>query len=159
MNETYTKLRDFAQKRLDDSCENDCNNDVRYWVGYLVGLNALYKKLYKIEETLEIQIPKNFHFGEALGYKDIYWYGYFDGSVGCAFYLTRAIASIENASAVDVQEIKHGEWKSFHSEDTLYGSYYCSACGHEQDIGMVISLTTEFKYCPNCGAKMDGGIE
>lgn len=44
MNETYTKLRDFAQKRLDGSCENDCNNDIRYWVGYLVGLNALYKE-------------------------------------------------------------------------------------------------------------------
>ena len=57
----------------------------------------------------------------------------------------------------DVQEIKHGEWKSFNSEDTLYGSYYCSACGHGQDIGMVIPLTTEFKYCPHCGAKMDGG--
>ena len=58
MNETYTKLRDFAQKRLDDSCENDCNNDIRYWVGYLVGLNALYKELYSTEETLEKQIPK-----------------------------------------------------------------------------------------------------
>lgn len=45
MNETYTKLRDFAQKRLDDSCENDCNNDVRYWVGYIDGLNALHKKI------------------------------------------------------------------------------------------------------------------
>lgn len=58
MNETYIKLRDFAQKRLDDSCENDCNNDIRYWVGYLVGLNALYKELYRTEETLEKQIPR-----------------------------------------------------------------------------------------------------
>ena len=81
MNKTYTKLRDFAQKRLDDSCENDCNNDIRYWVGYLVGLNALYKKLYRTEETLEKQIPKKLHFGEALGYKDIYWHGYFDGLI------------------------------------------------------------------------------
>lgn len=64
---------------------------------------------------------------------------------------------VKSAPVADVQEAKHGEWKSFHSEDTLYGSYYCSACGHEQDIGMVVSLTTEFKYCPNCGAKMDGG--
>ena len=66
---------------------------------------------------------------------------------GCRNFISRA----------DVQEIKHGEWKSFHSKDTLYGAYYCSACGHGQDIGMVVSLTTEFKYCPNCGAKMDGG--
>ena len=67
--------------------------------------------------------------------------------LGCIDFIARA----------DVQEIKHGEWKSFHSEDTLYGSYYCSACGHGQDIGMIISLTTGFKCCPHCGAKMDGG--
>lgn len=68
-----------------------------------------------------------------------------------------AVKILMKAPTVDVQEVKHGEWKSFYSEDTLYGSYYCSACGHGQDIGMVVSLTTEFKYCPNCGAKMDGG--
>lgn len=72
-------------------------------------------------------------------------------------YCNKQSCPILNAPAADVQGVKHGEWKSFHSEDTLYGSYYCSACGHEQDIGMVVSLTTEFKYCPNCGAKMDGG--
>lgn len=67
--------------------------------------------------------------------------------LGCMDFVARA----------DVQKIKHGEWKSFNSEDTIYGSYYCSACAHGQDIGMIIPLTTEFKYCPNCGAKMDGG--
>lgn len=72
-------------------------------------------------------------------------------------YCNKQSCPILNAPAADVQEVKHGEWKSFHSEDTLYNSYYCSACGHERDIGMVVSPTTEFKYCPNCGAKMDGG--
>ena len=72
-------------------------------------------------------------------------------------YCNKQSCPILNAPAADVQGVKHGEWKSFHSEDTLYGSYYCSACGHGQDIGMIVSLTTEFKYCPNCGAKMDGG--
>ena len=71
----------------------------------------------------------------------------------------RKLGCIDFIARADIQEIKHGEWKSFHSEDTLYGSYYCSACGHGQDIGMIISLTTEFKYCPNCGAKMDGGVK
>lgn len=83
------------------------------------------------------------------------WWG--DGSGVYTFYPVEVMVSIANAPAVDVQEVKHGEWKSFNSEDTLYGSYYCSACVHEQDIGMIVPLTTEFKYCPNCGAKMDGG--
>lgn len=67
--------------------------------------------------------------------------------LGCIDFIARA----------NIQEIEHGEWKGFNSEYTLYGSYYCSVCGHGWDIGMVIPLTTEFKYCPNCGAKMDGG--
>ena len=76
---------------------------------------------------------------------------------GYAWGTFSALRRVEDQPTADVQGIKHGEWKSFNSEDTLYGSYYCSACGHGQDIGMVIPLTTEFKYCPNCGAKMDGG--
>lgn len=68
-----------------------------------------------------------------------------------------AVKILKEAPAADVQAVKHGKWESFDSEDTLYGSYYCSACAHGQDIGMIIPLTTEFKYCPNCGAKMDGG--
>ena len=45
MNEDYTKLKVFAQKRLDDSCENDDDYDIRYWVGYIDGLNALQKRM------------------------------------------------------------------------------------------------------------------
>ena len=45
MNEDYTKLKDFAQKRLDDSCENDDDYNIRYWVGYIDGLNALQKRM------------------------------------------------------------------------------------------------------------------
>lgn len=45
MNEDYTKLKDFAQKCLYDSCANGNDYDGRYWVGYIDGLNALYKKI------------------------------------------------------------------------------------------------------------------
>ena len=60
MNKDYTKLKDFAQKRLDDSCRNDDDYDIRYWVGYIDGLNALQKKLDgdTAIEALEKQIPK-----------------------------------------------------------------------------------------------------
>lgn len=86
------------------------------------------------------------------------WWG--DDSVGCAFYLTRAITSIENAPAADVQEIKHGEWTKDDS-----GGCYCSACGWyaDYDYDYVTYVTNnglgngDFNYCPHCGAKMDGG--
>lgn len=70
MNEDYMKLKAFAQKRLDDSCENDNDYDVRYWVGYIDGLNAL-RRTGKTAEALEKQIPKKPYLGKALGYKNI----------------------------------------------------------------------------------------
>lgn len=58
------------------------------------------------------------------------WWG--DDSVGCAFYLTRAITSIENAPAADVQEIKHGEWKLCYEDWRMQiAGDECSACGFQ----------------------------
>ena len=52
MKEDYTKLKDFAQKRLDDSCKNGNGYDIRYWVGYIDGLNALHKKMVGEEDEV-----------------------------------------------------------------------------------------------------------
>ena len=81
-----------------------------------------------------------------------------DGSALCAYYLTKAIISIEEAPAADVQEIKHGEWiKMYNNPDD--GNYYCSECHHSIDIatGRETPIDREFFYCLHCGAKMDGG--
>ena len=34
----------------------------------------------------------------------------------------------------------------------------CSVCGYERVFNDP-ALKTVFKYCPNCGAKMDGGVD
>lgn len=48
--------------------------------------------------------------------------------------------------ATDAEPVRHGRWIS-------HGSYFtCSACGEEQ-----YGIDTGRYYCPNCGAKMDGG--
>lgn len=81
-----------------------------------------------------------------------------DGSALCAYYLTKAITSIEEAPAADVQEIKHGEWiKMYNNPDD--GNYYCSECHHSIDIatGRETPIDREFFYCLHCSAKMDGG--
>lgn len=67
---------------------------------------------------------------------------------------------LRNYSTVDVQEIKYGEWTKDDS-----GGCYCSACGWyaDYDYDYVTYVTNnglgngDFNYCPNCGAKMDGG--
>ena len=57
--------------------------------------------------------------------------------------------------AADVQPVRHGRWKPY---DLTYGRsiYYCTACNHSAEVPTVLDAPI-FNYCPNCGAKMDGG--
>ena len=57
-----------------------------------------------------------------------------------------AIDMIEDAPAADVTTVRHARWKR-------YGKNLgeCSECGE------IVSVRSN--YCPNCGAKMDGGNE
>ena len=97
MNEDYTKLKDFAQKRLDDSCKNDNDYDVRYWIGYIDGLNALYKK---------IDGGKNMTCKDCIHNEVCYMRETCNDieeqikEFGCMDFISRA----------DVQKIKHGKW-------------------------------------------------
>lgn len=58
---------------------------------------------------------------------------------------------VDTAPTADVQEVKHGKW----IEDYAF-SHHCSECG-DYLIGFPKCRLRNFKYCPNCGAKMDGG--
>ena len=57
---------------------------------------------------------------------------------------------IANAPAADVVPIVHGEW--LHKN----GEMYCSVCGSE---ALMDEVYYKSPYCPDCGAKMDGGNE
>lgn len=50
----------------------------------------------------------------------------------------------------DVAPVVHGRWMPFHSE-AAGDIQYCSACE--------IGFDAKTDYCPNCGAKMDGGTD
>ena len=58
-----------------------------------------------------------------------------------------ALASVPTVDAVPV---RHGRWR----EDTGgYGFWICSACGFVSEASAADML---YKFCPVCGAKMDG---
>lgn len=59
--------------------------------------------------------------------------------------------TIKNIPAVDVAPVQHAKWEVVVGSN---GKEYmvCTGCRKQQD------LTGVFSYCPNCGAKMDGGI-
>lgn len=71
--------------------------------------------------------------------------------------------AIAQTPTADVEEVKHGEnIGTLHPVD----EFICSECGIvlegwtrvviDEDDGELYFYEYEFKYCPNCGAKMDG---
>lgn len=70
--------------------------------------------------------------------------------------VTSLSAAIHNTSAADVAPVVHGRWiaeesKSVSKRNRIikYKIYSCSICGAGNG-------RHESKYCPNCGARMDG---
>ena len=69
-----------------------------------------------------------------------------------------AARRIDQMPATDVQPVKHGHWEE---EDTMpYDNFVvCSECGMNLSHQNYTKEEWQesFRYCPNCGARMDGG--
>lgn len=68
------------------------------------------------------------------------------------FELESAIENFADTNEADVQEVRHGRWVD--GEYTagvlkMYG-HKCSVCGAITPVSVA-----RYRYCPNCGAKMD----
>ena len=65
------------------------------------------------------------------------------------------LTAIDYAPSADVEPVRHGHWIE-HDEDIWSNEAECSEChkriGHS---GLPDRFLREFKYCHNCGAKMD----
>ena len=66
---------------------------------------------------------------------------------------------IEALPAADVAPVVHGRWIHSRYEDCSeqFELVKCSQCNHEA-YAMAIYVH-DGNYCPNCGAKMDGGAD
>ena len=60
---------------------------------------------------------------------------------------------IEKTTTADVVEVKHGEWIVVGRTKGMSAILKCSYCGR------VRKGHGRSNYCPDCGAKMDGGNE
>ena len=61
---------------------------------------------------------------------------------------------IKTFPAADVAPVRHGRWIDAYPDiepNPMFMYGICSECGFEQGISKYLN------YCPNCGAKMDGG--
>lgn len=75
---------------------------------------------------------------------------------GCEYCLV--VREAKKAPTVDAVPVEHGKWKERHlPADTIMTTeetwYMCSVCY------ATYSDVDGFRYCPYCGAKMDGGAD
>lgn len=78
-----------------------------------------------------------------------------------AFANSLIIERIASQPTVDAEPVRHGRWE-YHSNPNIRGGMnpedaYCSCCGYHVDTTTV--NYDDYNYCPNCGAKMDGGAK
>lgn len=75
-----------------------------------------------------------------------------DQSLSCPY---QFFDGIDRIPAADVRENVHGEWKTAMLDHEAFGVrpkvIYCSSCCQ--------ATAYKTKFCPNCGARMDGGKE
>lgn len=63
----------------------------------------------------------------------------------------RQLRAIRELPAADVAEVVHARWERIRS------NWYCTGCHKGYKITNGAPMASSFSYCPNCGAKMDGG--
>lgn len=73
-----------------------------------------------------------------------------------------AMEAVDDTPAADVVEVKHGEWRQTTEPCGAWDvdCVECSLCGESwiTDEDFDFDFVKDFwNYCPNCGAKMDGG--
>lgn len=100
--------------------------------------------VYKIIESYEIR-------KETIGNPLSDWeYGYTCG-------IERAESEIECAPTVDAEPVRHGKW--IYSNDFHWYTASCNKCGYQRRTDIKAEGWNQWKFCPNCGAKMDGREE
>lgn len=96
-------------------------------------------------EALEVELNHrlNFLMGEN-GEYDHYTSGFDD-----------AVTRVENFPAADVAPVRHGHWELTGADK--YGRGGIWKCTGRDGCGKFYPYKCDF--CPNCGAKMDGGVD
>lgn len=73
------------------------------------------------------------------------------GSMTALTRTERAYAEIREMPAADVAEVVYGKWEN--------GNPICPVCGENKFKNLDADIWCDWQpdFCPNCGAKMDGG--
>lgn len=76
------------------------------------------------------------------------------GTVAVKSVLPVFVNLLDKQPTADVEEVKHGEW--YLLDECANEGVYCSVCHKKVYKTDYANQNVKSKYCPNCGAKMDG---
>ena len=60
---------------------------------------------------------------------------------------------IYNAPTVDAVPVRHGKW--IYGNDFHWYTASCNKCGYQRRTDIKADGWNQWRYCPNCGARMD----
>ena len=73
-----------------------------------------------------------------------------------AYHLTNyATLILREAPTIEAEPVRHGYWENANGRPKTY-IRKCSVCSKE---AYFCGRGCSYKYCPNCGEKMDGGAD
>ena len=74
--------------------------------------------------------------------------------------LAEWLTELKECREADVKPVKRGHWEEIEEYGGWGDTYFrCSICGDEWDLNAGTPVENGMKYCPNCGARMDGDTE
>lgn len=82
----------------------------------------------------------------------------------CPMFIAATIDQvIDYEPAADVAPVVHGEWLNIDGDYTFAACSICEtayevATEEEAEKGLWDAFMCSYRYCPSCGAKMDGGV-
>lgn len=97
-------------------------------------------------DRAELIIGLQKYYESIYGRKPDFYNGY---QIACGF--------VENFQTADVAPVRHGQWIRL---DAVKGTetHKCSACKTASYVPTCM-MAPIYEYCPNCGARMDGGVD
>lgn len=79
-----------------------------------------------------------------------------DGTETHGYFAFVTSLEIEEAPTIEAEPVQHGEWVPIYQ--TLYNKHGASQIATEWSCSQCGCLLTDRRnYCPNCGAKLEGG--
>lgn len=84
-------------------------------------------------------------------------YRLFDNDESKQAIVEGCVEALKFTPTADVEEVKHGEWIHSSRGFDVGAAYECSIC--HSPSGIKHFYRSSYVFCPDCGAKMDGGKE